>query len=99
MQRYKNSLQQRELHWTFLLQVTYRVVQVTEDHLEAAGDGGAAVSVVSTATFAGAQQAVAQVCMEQTRRKYRGIKANASDLQVSYTTICVSIGCHSEPFQ
>lgn len=43
------------------LQVTYRVVQVTEDQLEAAGDGGAAVSVVSTAAFAGAQQAVAQV--------------------------------------
>lgn len=43
------------------MQVTYRVVQVTEDHLEAAGDGGAAVSVVSTAAFAGAQQAVAQV--------------------------------------
>ncbi len=42
------------------------VVQVTEDHLEAAGDGGAAVSVVSTAAFAGAQQAVAQVCIEQT---------------------------------
>ncbi|KAM9434403.1 LOW QUALITY PROTEIN: upstream stimulatory factor 2 [Clarias gariepinus] len=45
-------------------QVTYRVVQVTEDHLEAAGDGGAAVSVVSTAAFAGAQQAVAQVGRE-----------------------------------
>lgn len=43
------------------LQVTYRVVQVTEDQLETAGDGGAAVSVVSTAAFAGAQQAVAQV--------------------------------------
>lgn len=41
--------------------MTYRVVQVTEDHLETAGDGGAAVSVVSTAAFAGAQQAVAQV--------------------------------------
>lgn len=46
---------------SFLIQVTYRVVQVTEDHLEAAGDGEAAVSVVSTAAFAGAQQAVAQV--------------------------------------
>ncbi|XP_018980411.1 upstream stimulatory factor 2 isoform X2 [Cyprinus carpio] len=42
-------------------QVTYRVVQVTEDHLE--GDGGAAVSVVSTA-FAGAQQAVAQAVIQ-----------------------------------
>ncbi|XP_056120163.1 upstream stimulatory factor 2 isoform X2 [Rhinichthys klamathensis goyatoka] len=45
-------------------QVTYRVVQVTEDHLEAAGDGGAAVSVVSTAAFAGAQQAVAQAVIQ-----------------------------------
>ncbi|XP_073787073.1 upstream stimulatory factor 2 isoform X3 [Danio rerio] len=44
-------------------QVTYRVVQVTEDHLEAAGDGGA-VSVVSTAAFAGAQQAVAQAVIQ-----------------------------------
>ncbi|XP_059365291.1 upstream stimulatory factor 2-like isoform X2 [Carassius carassius] len=42
-------------------QVTYRVVQLTEDHLE--GDGGAAVSVVSTA-FAGAQQAVAQAVIQ-----------------------------------
>uniref|UniRef100_A0A3B4BVK6 Upstream stimulatory factor 2 n=1 Tax=Pygocentrus nattereri TaxID=42514 RepID=A0A3B4BVK6_PYGNA len=45
-------------------QVTYRVVQVTEDQLEAAGDGGAAVSVVSTTTFAGAQQAVAQAVIQ-----------------------------------
>jgi len=45
----------------FLIQVTYRVVQVTEDHLEGAADGGAAVSVVSTAAFTGTQQAVAQV--------------------------------------
>ncbi|XP_063041935.1 upstream stimulatory factor 2 isoform X4 [Engraulis encrasicolus] len=45
-------------------QVTYRVVQVTEDQLEAVGDGGAAVSVVSTAAFAGAQQAVAQAVIQ-----------------------------------
>lgn len=45
-------------------QVTYRVVQVTEDQLEAAGDGSAAVSVVSTAAFAGAQQAVAQAVIQ-----------------------------------
>lgn len=51
----------RQSSCSFLIQVTYRVVQVTEDHLEAAGDGEAAVSVVSTAAFAGAQQAVAQV--------------------------------------
>lgn len=43
------------------LQVTYRVVQVTDEHLEAAADGSGAVSVVSTAAFAGAPQAVAQV--------------------------------------
>ncbi|XP_055075471.1 upstream stimulatory factor 2 isoform X2 [Misgurnus anguillicaudatus] len=45
-------------------QVTYRVVQVTEDHLDSAVDGGAAVSVVSTAAFAGAQQAVAQAVIQ-----------------------------------
>ncbi|XP_076157423.1 upstream stimulatory factor 2 isoform X9 [Alosa pseudoharengus] len=44
--------------------VTYRVVQVTEDQLEAVGDGGTAVSVVSTAAFAGAQQAVAQAVIQ-----------------------------------
>ena len=42
-------------------QVTYRVVQVTDDQLEATADGTGAVSVVSTAAFAGAPQAVAQV--------------------------------------
>lgn len=41
--------------------MTYRVVQVTDEHLEATADGGGAVSVVSTAAFAGAPQAVAQV--------------------------------------
>ncbi|XP_029591787.1 upstream stimulatory factor 2 isoform X2 [Salmo trutta] len=41
-------------------QVTYRVVQVTDDQLEAAGDGTGAVSVVSTAAFTGVQQAVAR---------------------------------------
>uniref|UniRef100_A0AAY4D0Z2 Upstream stimulatory factor 2 n=1 Tax=Denticeps clupeoides TaxID=299321 RepID=A0AAY4D0Z2_9TELE len=45
-------------------QVTYRVVQVMEDQLEAAGDSGAAVSVVSAATFAGTQQAVAQAVIQ-----------------------------------
>ncbi|XP_062385497.1 upstream stimulatory factor 2 isoform X6 [Sardina pilchardus] len=44
--------------------VTYRVVQVTEDQLEAVGDAGTAVSVVSTAAFAGAQQAVAQAVIQ-----------------------------------
>lgn len=41
--------------------MTYRVVQVTDDQLEATADGTGAVSVVSTAAFAGAPQAVAQV--------------------------------------
>uniref|UniRef100_A0A096MFW4 Upstream transcription factor 2, c-fos interacting n=1 Tax=Poecilia formosa TaxID=48698 RepID=A0A096MFW4_POEFO len=41
-------------------QVTYRVVQVTEDQLEATADATGAVSVVSAAAFAGAPQAVAQ---------------------------------------
>lgn len=43
------------------LQVTYRVVQVTDQPLEGRDDGGGAVSVVSTAAFSGAPQAVAQV--------------------------------------
>lgn len=37
------------------------MVQVTDDHLEAAADASGAVSVVSAAAFAGAPQAVAQV--------------------------------------
>lgn len=41
--------------------MTYRVVQVTDDQLEATADGTGAVSVVSTTAFAGAPQAVAQV--------------------------------------
>lgn len=45
-------------------QVTYRVVQVTDDQLEAAADGSGAVSVVSTAAFTGAQQAVAQAVIQ-----------------------------------
>ncbi|XP_046874514.1 upstream stimulatory factor 2 isoform X1 [Hypomesus transpacificus] len=44
-------------------QVTYRVVQVTDDQLEAADSSGA-VSVVSTAAFAGTQQAVAQAVIQ-----------------------------------
>uniref|UniRef100_A0A8C7G2X9 Upstream stimulatory factor 2 n=1 Tax=Oncorhynchus kisutch TaxID=8019 RepID=A0A8C7G2X9_ONCKI len=42
-------------------QVTYRVVQVTDQQLEGRDDGGGPVSVVSTAAFPGAPQAVAQV--------------------------------------
>ncbi|XP_037119242.1 upstream stimulatory factor 2 isoform X1 [Syngnathus acus] len=41
-------------------QVTYRVVQVTDDHIDSSSDATAAVSVVSAATFAGAPQAVIQ---------------------------------------
>lgn len=41
--------------------VTYRVVQVTDQHIDGREDAGGAVSVVSTAAFAGAPQAVAQV--------------------------------------
>lgn len=42
-------------------QVTYRVVQVTDGQLDGQGDAAGAVSVVSTAAFAGGQQAVTQV--------------------------------------
>ncbi|XP_063736324.1 upstream stimulatory factor 2 isoform X3 [Eleginops maclovinus] len=45
-------------------QVTYRVVQVTDQHLDGRDDGGGAVSVVSTAAFAGAPQAVAQAVIQ-----------------------------------
>lgn len=44
-------------------QVTYRVVQVTDDQIETA-DGTGAVSVVSAAAFAGAPQAVAQAVIQ-----------------------------------
>ncbi|XP_077363841.1 upstream stimulatory factor 2 isoform X2 [Festucalex cinctus] len=41
-------------------QVTYRVVQVTDDNVDTSSDATGAVSVVSTAAFAGAPQAVIQ---------------------------------------
>lgn len=50
-------------------QVTYRVVQVTDDQLEASADGTGAVSVVSTAAFAGTPQAVAQVSKQTVGRR------------------------------
>lgn len=53
-------------------QVTYRVVQVTDDQLEASADGSGAVSVVSAAAFAGTPQAVAQVSKQD-----RGMVADA----------------------
>ncbi|KAK2844911.1 hypothetical protein Q5P01_011570 [Channa striata] len=45
-------------------QVTYRVVQVTDQHAEGRDDGGGAVSVVSAAAFTGAPQAVAQAVIQ-----------------------------------
>ncbi|XP_043974344.1 upstream stimulatory factor 2 isoform X1 [Gambusia affinis] len=45
-------------------QVTYRVVQVTDQHIDGREDAGGAVSVVSTAAFAGAPQAVAQAVIQ-----------------------------------
>ncbi|CAL8298938.1 unnamed protein product [Lota lota] len=45
-------------------QVTYRVVQVSDEHIEATTDGTGAVSVVSAAAFAGAPQAVAQAVIQ-----------------------------------
>ncbi|XP_073426679.1 upstream stimulatory factor 2 isoform X2 [Dendrobates tinctorius] len=45
-------------------QVTYRVVQVTDGQLDGQGDTTGAVSVVSTAAFAGAPQAVAQAVIQ-----------------------------------
>lgn len=40
------------------LQVTYRLVQVTDQSLEGRDDGGGAVSVVSPATFSNASQVI-----------------------------------------
>ncbi|CAI9161756.1 unnamed protein product [Rangifer tarandus platyrhynchus] len=45
-------------------QVTYRVVQVTDGQLDGQGDTSGAVSVVSTAAFAGGQQAVTQAVIQ-----------------------------------
>ncbi|XP_027867969.1 upstream stimulatory factor 2 isoform X4 [Xiphophorus couchianus] len=45
-------------------QVTYRVVQVTDQHVDGREDAGGAVSVVSTAAFAGAPQGVAQAVIQ-----------------------------------
>ncbi|KAM5132562.1 upstream stimulatory factor 2 isoform 1-T1 [Mantella aurantiaca] len=45
-------------------QVTYRVVQVTDGQLDGQGDATGAVSVVSTAAFAGTPQAVAQAVIQ-----------------------------------
>ncbi|XP_076004572.1 upstream stimulatory factor 2 isoform X1 [Genypterus blacodes] len=45
-------------------QVTYRVVQLSDQHLEGRDDGGGAVSVVSAAAFTGAPQAVAQAVIQ-----------------------------------
>uniref|UniRef100_A0A674IZL2 Upstream stimulatory factor 2 n=1 Tax=Terrapene triunguis TaxID=2587831 RepID=A0A674IZL2_9SAUR len=45
-------------------QVTYRVVQVTDSQLDGQTDATGAVSVVSTAAFAGGQQAVAQAVIQ-----------------------------------
>lgn len=44
--------------------MTYRVVQVTDQHTEGRDEGGGAVSVLSTAAFAGAPQAVAQAVIQ-----------------------------------
>lgn len=69
------------------LQVTYRVVQVTDEQLEATADGGGAVSVVSTAAFAGATQAVAQVSKQSVKRQIFGFHHWCS-------TILLQICCH-----
>ncbi|XP_029959132.1 upstream stimulatory factor 2 isoform X2 [Salarias fasciatus] len=45
-------------------QLTYQVVQVTDQHLEGRDEAGGAVSVVSTSAFAGAPQAVAQAVIQ-----------------------------------
>lgn len=59
-------------------------MQVTDDQLEASADGGGAVSVVSTAAFAGATQAVAQVS--------KRAEQNRITLQMSSATVAVAAG-------
>lgn len=90
-------------------QVTYRVVQVTDDHLDATADGTGAVSVVSTAAFTGAPQAVAQVSKRTSRLKQleRCLSSNPTTRKISfcYVLFCwlLSVptfsGCYSESFQ
>ncbi|XP_078392520.1 upstream stimulatory factor 2-like, partial [Cetorhinus maximus] len=45
-------------------QVTYRVVQVSDNQLDGQSDGSGAVSVVSSTAFTGGQQAVAQAVIQ-----------------------------------
>uniref|UniRef100_A0A3Q3J9B8 BHLH domain-containing protein n=1 Tax=Monopterus albus TaxID=43700 RepID=A0A3Q3J9B8_MONAL len=49
---------------TIQYQVTYRVVQVTDQQLEGRDDGAGAMSVVSTTGFTGASQAVTQTVIQ-----------------------------------
>lgn len=69
--------------------MTYRVVQVTDDQLETAADGTGAVSVVSTAAFAGAPQAVAQVSKHTVRLKHVW-----NNLQQLRQQLCLNSGVH-----
>lgn len=84
--------------------MTYRVVQVTEDHLDGTGDGGAAVSVVSTAAFAGAPQAVAQVLNRPHIENGYGQITTVTNSDIKYnvrlvmSALCL-LGCYPEPFQ
>lgn len=76
-------------------QVTYRVVQVTDDQLEATADGTGAVSVVSTAAFAGASQAVAQVSSHTwtVRLEFTSLlktKQERRGISYTYTWKCVN---------
>uniref|UniRef100_A0A8C7SC07 Upstream stimulatory factor 2 n=1 Tax=Oncorhynchus mykiss TaxID=8022 RepID=A0A8C7SC07_ONCMY len=66
-------------------QVTYRVVQVTDQQLEGRDDGGGPVSVVSTAAFPGAPQAVAQV----------GIRTPGTELSVGLANPSHLVPCQA----
>lgn len=57
------------------LQVTYRVVQVTNEQLDAGGEGGGTISVVSAAAFPGNPQPAAQVRSSRVRRRAAPVSA------------------------
>lgn len=70
---YTNCLERGFL--SSFLQVTYRLVQVTDQSLEGRDDGGGAVSVVSSAAFSSAPQAVAQVIERSNFTCYKVLSA------------------------
>lgn len=80
--------------------MTYRVVQVTDQHVDGRDDGGGAVSVVSTAAFTGAPQAVAQVAKSLLLINYRDSSATVTLINtaasVEMAAICQLVSVRRE---